>query len=708
MKKLKPAIFTFLLAVFVYAGIETGFAQTVSNPVYNSYTQSASWSHVYFGMYPQREVTEYDYLTSAVKIANYNVNGDAIVEGHKFRRVTSKDGANRESYRYYLYEPISWKVLQVENGTLLLMSDQILDSQMYGCRDDEEIQWSWSGSALRSWLNGYTDNMNLARKDYSLKGQNFISMAFTESEQNLLLPVGKSVDGQQMTDKCSLLTEDEAGNERYGFPSTDYYDTSVTRVFNSTDYADREQRTDEWWLSTLYGYCDSEGEVLMYDETNRYKGVCPQIKISENSSLWSIEKPQITVTGKSLSQCTVSGINQSGYTYDGQEKKPSVTVKDGRETLREGVDYTVSYADNINAGNATVMLAGCGDYVGTKWVSFPILKAEQTLSASSFTKQYGEKTFNLNVIHSKGDGAVTYITDDAEVAMVDQEGNVTPRGIGETTITIRASETENYHESTIRIEVTIEPRDISECDITLSEKSYIYNGKERTPEVLIEDGEELEEGVDYTMYYEDNVDAGTAYVSIEGRGNYCGSEIMKFTIKKCEQKLSASNVKKSYGDKKFKLKVVQKKGNGKLKYSSENKKVATIDQNGNVKITGCGETKITIVASETKNYKKAEKTISITVYPKKVQIKNVKSEKRGEIEVTWKADPTVSGYVIQCVLGNKKYASEMNKGTYSGVILVNAKPGKTYKVSVCAYKTVGGKRIYGSFSSSKTVTVRKK
>ena len=708
MKRIKPIIFTLLLAVFLHAGIETGFAQTVSNPVYNHYTRSTSWSYVYFGMYPQSEVTEGDYLTNDVKNASYNINGDAIVDGHKFRRVLCKDEYNNQTWRYYIYEPILWKVLQVENGQLLLMSDEILDSQMYGFQDDEEIKWSWYASALRSWLNGYTSSSNLARKDYSVRGQNLLSTAFTEEEKNIIVPIGKMVDNQQVTDKCSLLTEEEAGNQSYGFTSTDLYDTSITRVFNSTDYADRDKRMDEWWLSTLYGYCDSEGEVLMFDECNRYKGVCPQIKINENSSLWSVEKPEIIVTGKSLSECTVSGINQSGYTYDGKEKTPGISIKDGRDTLCEGVDYTVSYGNNINAGTAYAVIQGCGDYVGTKRIEFNISKAEQILNASNITKKYGDKTFSLNVIREKGDGAVTYAVGDGNVVSVDYAGNVTPKEAGQTYITVRAGETQNYKEKTISVNVTVEPRDISECDISLSEKVFTYNGKEQLPDVLAEYNEELEEGEDYAIEYEDNVDAGTAYVIIEGSGNYCGSATLRFTIKKCEQKIQASNVKKIYGDKKFKLKVVRKKGNGKLKYSSKNKKVATVDKSGNVTITGCGETTITIEAAENSNYKKAVKTITITVCPKKVQIKAVNSVKKGEIVVTWKADRSVSGYVIQCVLGNKKYDAEMNKGSYSGVVLLNAKPGKTYKVSVCAYKTIGGKRIYGPFSSVKTVKVKEK
>ena len=69
------------------------------------------------------------------------------------------------------------------------------------------------------------------------------------------------------------------------------------------------------------------------------------------------------------------------YIYDGQEKRPTVTVKDGNVTLEEGTHYTCSYSNNINAGlstatNApTVTITGINNYSGTKPIPFTINKA---------------------------------------------------------------------------------------------------------------------------------------------------------------------------------------------------------------------------------------------------------------------------------------------------------------------------------------------
>lgn len=75
----------------------------------------------------------------------------------------------------------------------------------------------------------------------------------------------------------------------------------------------------------------------------------------------------------------------SGFTYNGKEYKPSVTVqryvKPGPGTgmvkgdLTEGTDYTVSYKDNVNAGTATVMITGIGYYTDSVARTFTIAKA---------------------------------------------------------------------------------------------------------------------------------------------------------------------------------------------------------------------------------------------------------------------------------------------------------------------------------------------
>ena len=65
------------------------------------------------------------------------------------------------------------------------------------------------------------------------------------------------------------------------------------------------------------------------------------------------------------------------FSYSGNELRPSVNVYYNRHRLdsiqmNEGSDYTLSYADNTNAGTATITLTGIGNFSGTKNVTFTI------------------------------------------------------------------------------------------------------------------------------------------------------------------------------------------------------------------------------------------------------------------------------------------------------------------------------------------------
>ena len=50
------------------------------------------------------------------------------------------------------------------------------------------------------------------------------------------------------------------------------------------------------------------------------------------------------------------------YTYTGKELKQNVVLKDGNYTLVKDVDYTVKYLNNVNAGTASVIITGIGNY----------------------------------------------------------------------------------------------------------------------------------------------------------------------------------------------------------------------------------------------------------------------------------------------------------------------------------------------------------
>jgi hypothetical protein len=85
-----------------------------------------------------------------------------------------------------------------------------------------------------------------------------------------------------------------------------------------------------------------------------------------------VETEEPAATTKDFTKCTVTGLGTKAWT--GSAIKPVVTVKDGDTTLKLGTDYKVAYANNKDAGKATVTITGMGDYEGVITKNFLIKK----------------------------------------------------------------------------------------------------------------------------------------------------------------------------------------------------------------------------------------------------------------------------------------------------------------------------------------------
>ena len=78
------------------------------------------------------------------------------------------------------------------------------------------------------------------------------------------------------------------------------------------------------------------------------------------------------------------------YDYTGSEIEPDVTVKIGDKELVKGQDYTVSYEDNVNAGDNTakVIANGIGNYTGSKEETFTIKQAQNEVTVIGLELPY--------------------------------------------------------------------------------------------------------------------------------------------------------------------------------------------------------------------------------------------------------------------------------------------------------------------------------
>lgn len=75
---------------------------------------------------------------------------------------------------------------------------------------------------------------------------------------------------------------------------------------------------------------------------------------------------------RELSAKTIVRGVAAAYTYTGQAITPPVRIEDDGNILTEGVDYQLTYAQNVNAGTATINILGINKYTGSTSTTFQI------------------------------------------------------------------------------------------------------------------------------------------------------------------------------------------------------------------------------------------------------------------------------------------------------------------------------------------------
>ncbi len=234
-------------------------------------------------------------------------------------------------------------------------------------------------------------------------------------------------------------------------------------------------------------------------------------------------------TAVDISFATVSGIDQQSYTGSPIEPKPVVSYQGAQ--LVEGTDYTLSYSDNVEPGVATVTITGIGDYMGTRTATFSIKDDGKTdLASAGFSMAaIANQTFTGQAITpevSVSNGTTTL--KQGQDYVVSYADNV---DAGTATVTVSAVESSSYSGS-ITATFTIDPLDLSYVTIVMPNQSYTGSALTPVPQsVTTSTGYALTQGIDYDVTaYVNNVDKGTGYATITGKGNFTGAQNAAFKI----------------------------------------------------------------------------------------------------------------------------------------------------------------------------------
>ena len=117
------------------------------------------------------------------------------------------------------------------------------------------------------------------------------------------------------------------------------------------------------------------------------------------------------------------------YTYTGSAIVPAaadITVKDVSDNVVSSSDYGVYCDNNINAGEARIIVYGINSHAGSAATgTYTIGKKAGTIeyATTDISKRYGDAAF-INTLTKNGDGTVAYTSSNESVATVDSDGKV--------------------------------------------------------------------------------------------------------------------------------------------------------------------------------------------------------------------------------------------------------------------------------------------
>ena len=101
-------------------------------------------------------------------------------------------------------------------------------------------------------------------------------------------------------------------------------------------------------------------------------------------------------------------------------------------------------------------------------------------------------------------------------------------------------------------------------------------------------------------------------------------------------------------------------------------------------------------------------TINKNVKPKKVQKLTAKNVKKKRVSLKWRKVIKAKGYQIQYALDRKFKKSRKTKNTSkTSYTIKKLKKKKTYYIRVRAYVINNGKKVYGSWSKTKKIKIKR-
>lgn len=456
-----------------------------------------------------------------------------------------------------------------------------------------------------------------------LKGENWIDL--TEDQYTVTYSNNINVGTGTVVVAGAAGTEYESFTKTLTFQITKANQTLQVKASNPSIKYSKKGKLTVTGAKGKLTYSSSNTKVLTVGADGSYKAKATGKAVitinaaATNNYNGAKTTITITVTGKQFKASnTKIKLSKKKYTYNGKKRKPKVTVTYKGKKLKKNRDYKLKYLNNIDAGKPVVVVTGMGKYSGTRKKKFIIKQAKNTMTVTlNDTSIDLKKTATFTV--KKAIGQVTYTSSNTKVATVSPKGVITGKGRGSCTITVTAAGNKNYKAKKKKFKITVGYASLADkkCKVTLSATTYVYDGNFKMPDVKVTyDGKKLKLNTDYSLMYKNNRDAGTASVTVIGKGYYTNSKKVNYTIKKAAQE--SFNVDTSHRSIKngSTLTISTSGAIGGVSYRSNSP--TYLEHLGNGKFKAKKTTKnyvtITVTANGNKNYASKSYTIMVSIY----------------------------------------------------------------------------------------------
>ncbi len=398
----------------------------------------------------------------------------------------------------------------------------------------------------------YTKNAN--NTDFLAEGIISFRKKF-EGVKDQLQPVGKQDSSKYLNASTFLYTEAGASVNSEGVAVEDSWFVSLdtdaaikggisrssTGKLDTNGYLELSEEGKAHAADTYLGGTDS-GSITIGDETD---GTVDRGS-NDSSDSEGVESDDADSADYNEYGLWIADIKEE-LTYTGKAVEPDVHVYMGTKRLEEGTDYAISFRNNKEAYIAgdsayssakapTIVVTGKGTYKGKYTKEFDI--SPKSIASDDIAVEEPVEYANGKV--RKLAPAVTYNGKNLK-AGTDYTLEYTSAGdysaAGSYDILMAAVAGGNFTGSRVVTETLLDKNDkthvmMKKAKIS-SVKTQYYTGSEIKPEITVSyKGTALSEGADYTVTYGNNVQIGTATVTIKGTGSrFVGTKVKKFKIK---------------------------------------------------------------------------------------------------------------------------------------------------------------------------------